>query len=167
MKSHDTRSVDLSSKETVFAPRLAEYWHAQEFPGSDLARTTENRRFYGGGKATTSATVLNGPVELSDPPESGIHRVAIQSNRLRPRLQALLAATWLDFVSSSGEPMQTRQLEATKLVQSIQSYRNVSISVSDRLRGPRERMLSTSMLVPSGAYLTWLAMESEDGSNGN
>jgi hypothetical protein len=161
----DTRPIDVSLKGDIFAPRLAEYWRTLETCTTALPETTGTSAIR---RSMTPTTALMDwtegfkPCELH---ESAIQRVAIHSAGLKPRLQALLAATWLDWVVFSGEPNQTRQLETTRLIHSIQHRRKASVSVSEKLRRPRETMLSTSLLAPSGAYLSWLAIDSDDGIN--
>lgn len=165
MKTVDTRTIELSSRDDIFAPRLAEYWRTLEAKPFDEPETTEASTIGRSIRPTTTPTVWSEGVQPCKLPESAIQRVAIHSAGLKPKLQAMLAATWLDFVAFSGEPYQTHQLETTRLIHAIQNRRNASISVSEKLRVPRERMLSTTLLAPSGAYLSWLAMDLEDGCN--
>lgn len=165
MKSLDTRTIELPSTDDVFAPRLAEYWRTLERGPVGKPETTETPNILRGEMATTTHAHLGESVEPSALPASAIQHVAIHSAGLKPRLQAMLAATWLELVTFSGEPYQTRQIEVTHLIHAIQQRRKASISISEKLRISRENMLETTLLAPSGAYLSWLAMDSENGNS--
>ena len=162
MNPLDTRAVDLSSSDDVFAPRLAEYWRKLEKTAAKQPETTESSDFGTATRPFTARTDWGETAQQSGLPASAVHRVAFHSVGLKPRLQALLAATWLDFVTFSGGPNQTHQIESTHLIRAIQQRRKASVSVSERLRVPREKALATTLLSPSGAYLSWLDMDLND-----
>ena len=165
MKPPDTRTIDLGSTDDVLAPRLAEYWRTLGTRPVGRCETTESSSVRSGLTPMTTPVVWSEALPACDLPESAIQRVAIHSAGLNPRLRAMLAATWLDFVTFSGEPYQTREIETRYLIHAIQHRRRPSVGVSERLRVPRHKMLATTLLAPSGAYLSWLAMDLDDGCN--
>ena len=89
--------------------------------------------------------------------------VANSARGVTPQLQALLAATLINFVAFRPRPAQTRGVETAQLIGTIQQRRRASVTISEGLQIPRERALTASLFSPSGAYLSWLAMDSEDG----
>jgi hypothetical protein len=154
MTTNDTRTIDVDSLEKYFSPSLGELIKNGDHP-------------------TRSYTVVQSGVEPFnfdiDSPTS-VNRfssdsVSHSTKGIGPKLKSMLAATLIDFVAFSPRPIQTQGIETAYLIGAIQQRRRASITVSEGLRISRERAMTSSLFTPSGAYLSWLAMDSENGKD--
>jgi len=153
MTTNDTRTVDMDSLETYFSPPLGETLNRrrQIIPQSPATAAPE-----------AFGLDLDSPTSVSLFPANPAPH---WPKGIAPRLKSMLAATLIDFVAFSPRPLQTKGIETAYLIGAIQRRRKATISVSDRLRIPRQRAMASSLFAPSGAYLSWLAMDLADGSD--
>lgn len=155
MKPVDTRTIDVESLENIIAPPLLGTSGERQrlFHPPSIGCDFITGEAFGLTRETPTGDDLCLPTITTTYPAHGI----------KPRLRALLAATLIDFVPFSPRADRTRGVETAQLINAIQLRRRASVTVSEALRIPREKMLASSLFAPSGAYLTWLAMDTEDG----
>lgn len=154
MKTNDTRTIDVDALETYFSPSLGELIKAGQTHSRPFTIVPSGvEPFDFGSDSPTSVNFF--PTEPAPHSTKGIGM----------KLKCMLAATLIDFVAFSPQPTQTKGVETALLIGAIQRRRKTTISVSDRLRIPRQRAMASSLFAPSGAYLSWLAMDSADGND--
>jgi hypothetical protein len=86
------------------------------------------------------------------------------SKGIARRIKSMEPATRTNFTNPSARAAKAQKFETAYLIQAIEECRKAGISVSPQLKISRERALETSLFAPSGAYLTWLEMDSADGN---
>jgi hypothetical protein len=152
MIANDTRTIDVDSLETYFSPSVGELIEKGRIPSQSIAVVPSGvESFNFDFDSPTSVNLFQ-----SNP-------VPHSSKGIGLKLKSVLAATLIDFVAFSPRPARTKGIETAYLIGAIQQRRRVSVTVSEGLRIPRERAMASSLFAPSGAYLRWLAMDSEDG----
>jgi hypothetical protein len=163
MKSPDTRSIDASllQKSLVpgFAATCAEYFE----PGAMTPST----------KPTWDMQISEGNFFLAHSLVSSDFQnsTATSACSKLPRkhglkcAQALLADLYVDFVAFTGNQDRTRGFDPIQLSAGIQQSRRPGITISKKLKVPREQVMAKSLLVPSGAYLSWLAMYGDNATD--
>lgn len=78
--------------------------------------------------------------------------------KFRQSILVCLAAIQIDLLRLSQNNIQTAPLDAARIVNLCEDYLSSVISVSLSLIMPRAKVQDSSLLAPSGAYLTWMEM---------
>ncbi|HEU5125095.1 MAG TPA: hypothetical protein VFW05_13650 [Verrucomicrobiae bacterium] len=154
MTANDTRTIDVDSLEKYFSPSLGELLKKEQPPNRNLPFVPSGVEPFNFDLDSPTSVNLFPPVPV---PHS--------TKGIGPKLKSMLAATLIDFVAFSPRPIQTKGIETAYLIGAIQQRRRASVTVSESLRVPRERAMASSLFAPSGAYLSWLAMDSENGND--
>lgn len=90
-----------------------------------------------------------------------LQQMIVGTSKMLPKLQSIVAATMVDFLSLGGRRSSTDQLDITAIAAAIRRIQRQSIGISEGLIVPRHKALESSLLVPSGAYLAWLETDDE------
>jgi hypothetical protein len=81
-----------------------------------------------------------------------------------PQLLTALAATvCLEVAGISAGSAQTGTFDLQPIVAITNRRRRQRIAVSEKLRASFQAAFTSSLFAPSGAYLTWLEMQADDG----
>lgn len=153
----DTTTLDLSRGDLELLP-ATHIWQAvarQNRP-IDTSSPSKNplldsRRFDWSEGVSEAA-----PTEMP-----ALQQVIVGASRMLPKLQSIVAATMVDFLSLGGRWSSTNQVDITAIVNAIRKIQRQTIGISQSLIVPRHKALESSLLVPSGAYLAWLETDDE------
>lgn len=153
----DTQTLDLSRGDTELLP-ATHIWQA--FTRQDRPTDTSNRskvlspdsRRFDWGESVSEAIPRGMPA---------LQQVVVGTSRMLPRLQSMVAATMVDFLSLGRGWSRTDQIDVTAIVSAIRKIQRQTVGISESLIVPRHKALESSLLVPSGAYLAWLEADDE------
>ena len=154
MRASHTRTIDVDALEEYFSPSLDELIKTGQTPRRMVTPVPSGVEPFN--------FDLDSPTSVNLFPSVPVPH---STKGIGLKLKSILSATLIDFVAFSPRPTQTEGIETAYLIGAIQKRRKATVSVSDRLRVPRERAMASSLFAPSGAYLSWLAMDSENGND--
>lgn len=102
------------------------------------------------------------PIYVTDKPLHFYEWLGIASTRLSRWLITGLAATQIDLTRLTSDPQLTITFDPHAILKVISAEKSSVVSVSPSLIMTRSEVHSSSLLAPSGAYLTWLEMLAEE-----
>jgi len=91
--------------------------------------------------------------------------LSVGAIRLSRGLVASLAATQINLARMNFDGLGTAGFDARAIIEAVQQDRWVRVTVSPELVKTRAELFASSLFAPSGAELTWLALE-EAGEHG-
>ncbi len=115
----DTSTIDVDTLNEAFAPRLAKYLQEDE----ECLSFPATRGFVGYAPVFPQANLAE--LYLDSPSaetfNSARNRIAFSRIDEKPRLQYLMAATWISVATSTLGVVQTKKVETDQLIQAVRA----------------------------------------------
>ncbi len=149
--SVDTRAVSIDVPiGSGFMKRFAEHPPLSGQPWDDSRDSTlvENDQY-------ARSDVLGYPPVGS---ASLLDAILLNAGRVPRAVMHTLAATYIDLATLSLDNRLTAAIDASAIIGPLRVMHLSPVSISPDLRMPRSKVQASSLLAPSGAYLTWVAM---------
>lgn len=158
IETQDTRSVSLDEPVSEGIIKIIEGQEPWDY--DTLQETGDTRFFEESSVPMKPSLVTNRQLDFSD----WLIHAAL---KLPKALVTIFAATQFNIARLSSDQLWTLPFDSSSIAKIVIAERARVVSVSPGLIMPRSEVHTSSLLAPSGGYLSWMEMlqENDDGEN--